>query len=315
MEKILLNGLTLAYHPMSNQLADWLWDDAEIREFVKRSNLYMIAQREEIFFDGYGVDPSTNFLTFSLVSRHRRIDNLSLDTDRFMRANGEAEWELGKQFFRLWSIVGDKREKVLRWFTVEKLLWEHSRGTVQVPNLKEYRDLMTFRLLYVGISKQGDSFSRLFAKGHEKRAKILSNESQLGGAARLTDELFIFLFDVHQTRINSVGLDEAAEVAEELFELSSPDKMRIVADAEKAFVKILDTKYNTLKYANYPYGIDGLYNQGFDRYGYFVDEDITFQTESAFIRGGYAGVATRFTNPDLILVEGDAVNLVKAEED
>ncbi|MDC0710479.1 hypothetical protein POL68_18520 [Stigmatella sp. ncwal1] len=315
MEKILLNGLALAYHPISNQLADWLWDDAEIRGFVKRSNLYMIAQREEIFFDGYGVDPSTNFLTFSLASRHRRIDNLSLDTDRFMHAwDGEAEWELGKQFFRLWSITDNKREKVLRWFTVEKLLWEHSRGTVRVPNLKEYRDLMTFRLLYVGISKQGDSFSRLFAKGHEKRAKILSNESQLRDAARLTDELFIFLFDVHQTRINSVDPAEKSEVMKELFELSSPDKMRIVADAEKAFVKILNTKYNTLKYTNYPYGVDGLYNQGFDRYGYFVDEDITFQTESALIRGGYAGTATRFTNPDLILVEGDTVNLVKVED-
>lgn len=63
------------------------------------------------------------------------------------------------------------------------------------------------------------------------------------------------------------------------------DKKRIVADAEKAFTNVLQTKYNTIRYAKYPRGEDGLHGEGLDRYGYVIDEDLTFRTTTTTIRG------------------------------
>jgi len=38
----------------------------------------------------------------------------------------------------------------------------------------------------------------------------------------------------------------------------------VVADSEKAFVKLMKTKYNEVKYEKYPYGTYGLYTAGLE---------------------------------------------------
>ena len=49
--KVQLNFLKLVYPPVSNQEAEWLKDDPEVREEIQGSNLYMIGQRVEGKFD------------------------------------------------------------------------------------------------------------------------------------------------------------------------------------------------------------------------------------------------------------------------
>ena len=46
-----INILQLVYPPISNQEAEWLKDDLEVQEALKNSNLYMICQRSEAFFE------------------------------------------------------------------------------------------------------------------------------------------------------------------------------------------------------------------------------------------------------------------------
>ena len=48
--KSLINTLSLVYPPITNQEADWLWEDRDVREYVKESKLYMIVQRRCIEF-------------------------------------------------------------------------------------------------------------------------------------------------------------------------------------------------------------------------------------------------------------------------
>ncbi|WP_148282409.1 hypothetical protein [Corallococcus coralloides] len=219
-------------------------------------------------------------------------------------------FEAGKKHFRIWTAVNGKPTDAIDWFTVEKLLFEHWRGEIQIHGLTSHREFLKFQLLYVGISKQDDSFSRLFQNGHEKRTKILSNETQKRAAARLTDELFIFFFDVQQTHVRTI---EDADDVDRVFEEPYVDKARLVADAEKAFVKILDTSYNTIKYKQYPKGVDGLHGAGLDAYVYWIDEDVEFTTSSETVRGAHVGDGMNPMSADVILISGDKVSLVKPD--
>jgi hypothetical protein len=111
----------------------------------------------------------------------------------------------------------------------------------------------------------------------------------------------IFLFDIDSTNIN-IAYDEG-ELDDLLFQ---SDENTIVADAEKAFIKLMDTKYNHVKYTNYPKGVDGLSDSGLKRYAYTINEDITFRTNALEFNGAYGITAKK----DVILVEGDDVNVI-----
>lgn len=102
------------------------------------------------------------------------------------------------------------------------------------------------------------------------------------------------------------------ELTEYDFEVPVPlDKIRLIADAEKAFVHVMDSHYNTQKYRNYPKGTDGLAGLGLTGYGYVINEDITFETEKTSITGRYNMFLSGERTPDMIFIEGDEVRLIK----
>ncbi|NTX41440.1 hypothetical protein HUA78_44130 [Myxococcus sp. CA033] len=311
MEKNLLSKLCLVFPPISNQEADWFWAVPEIREYVSSSKLYMLGQREEVFFSELNLDKTTSRLYFSLGTSNQTARGLWVDVSKILsRQTDGAFLDAGKKHFRFWDVVNDEITDPLDWFTVDKLLMEHWRGDILIHGLQDHRAFLEFKLLYVGISKEGDSFSRLFQNGHEKRAKILSNETQVRPTARLTDEIVIFLFDLEQLHVNTF----APEDLDKIFEDPTVEKARLAADAEKAFVKMLDTKYNTIKYRTYPKGADGLYAAGLDSYAYHINEDITLHIDNEIIRGAYERFDSPTKGADLILVENDSVTLIKAKE-
>lgn len=71
---------------------------------------------------------------------------------------------------------------------------------------------------------------------------------------RMTDELTVLLFEIRWFNINSITEDF----------IYTDDEEAIIADAEKAFVSMLDAKYNEIKFNNYPKGGDCIYVQGDD---------------------------------------------------
>ncbi|WP_434300616.1 hypothetical protein [Corallococcus exiguus] len=308
MQKRLVSSIYLTYPPISNQEADWLWNDSDVREHVKDSKLYMLAQREEVFFANCKFDSESCCLCFSLETSGHAAHGLSIDFTSTLSSRDEVLVEVGRKHVRIWSVVDGEKDDVLEWFTVDKLLFDHWRGHTVVSGLGDCSVFTAFRLYYVGISKRDDSFSRLFQNGHVNRTRILSNETQIRDGARLTDEIYVFLFDIRQLHMRTVELEGDIEA---IFEDPSVEAERLAADAEKAFVNILDTKYNTVKYERYPEGNDGLYGSGLDSYGYYIDEDIVFQTEVATIRGAHHGADGSNRGADLILISGDDVTLVK----
>lgn len=319
-----INILQLVYPPISNQEAEWLKDDQEVQEEIKNSNLYMICQRAEAFFKYTSADITKHFtddgiFRFSLntqdFSTSGEIDIFQLlklhnvDLER-----NEIEIELGPKLFRFWradKATGDTTD-VIDWFTTEKILFDKYHGHPALTGLDNYRKFTKYFLHYVGISKKEDSLTRLVIRPHDKRLRVLSNEEVKTDGSRLTDEVILLFFTVNPLQITQIETDE------EFSELANGveiDLIPIVADAEKAYVKILNSEYNTVKYNGYPKGSDGLYNTGLTRYGYLIGEDISIITDTDTIEGKHISDSVGWPSTmDFIFICGDEVTLIKAKE-
>lgn len=303
-------NLSLIYPPISNQEGEWLWKDKEVREYVKRSKLYMIGHRKELKFK------DVNFIQidFGVIKFKMELDDIISPTislsaksimDYLCTTGNSILFEAGDKLIR---IKDEETDTVLLWMTPDKFLYDYSKGMddeflVTLETHFDIRVFSKFELYYVGISKSNDSFSRLFETAHHGRLKILSNETQKERTARLTDELMIFLFDLSYFTINTIEKIEDVEY----LNYYTDDHIAIVADTEKAFVKLMNTKHNEVKYSKYPYSIDGLYNFDLDRYVFSVNEDITFYTSEIEFVGAYGNDA----NKDAIFVEGDNAEVLK----
>lgn len=242
-------------------------------------------------------------IDFKEIIESKGIDFLS---------EGDIEVELGPKLIRIWLCDEmNKRKRVIEWFTTEKLLFDKSKGKKGLYGLDDYKKFTTYVLHYVGISKKEDSLTRLVIKPHDKRLRILSNERVFDKLSRLTDEMVLFFFKIEPLEISSCGFDEIEKFIK-MFSGPKFDEIAIIADAEKAFVKILKTEYNTLKYKSYPKGEDGLYRSDIDRYGYIIGEDISFITDSGTIKGAFSlYAAIPSDEADLIFIEGENVEVVK----
>lgn len=320
--KVQLNFLKLVYPPISNQEAEWLKDDPEVREEIKSSNIYMIGQRVESKFDippesieemnNSGVLPfrynAGSASSDATVDFNKLLEYHNIDQDRY-----EIKIEIGVKLIRIWKCHPNTREPidVIDWFTTEKLLFDRWTEHPAIGGLNDYRKFTKYYLHYVGISKKEDSLIRLVVKPHDKRLRILSNESPECYGSRVTDETVLFFFRVEPLRIITVESDEDID---EIVNGTIFENQRIIADAEKAFVHILEAKYNTIRFSEYPKGKDGLYNTGLKRYGYVIGEDISFVTDSQDILGSYTSEGKLPENADLILIEGDQVTLRKHKD-
>lgn len=301
-------SLDLIFPPISNQEGVWIWEDEEVREYVKRSKLYMLVHRRELKFIDIDVDSMIRGIFRFKISMgnftsgffsYKFTDNVAM----LIEKNGSLLYESGDKIFR---IKREMDEDVLYWATPDKILYDAIMSNIELEseNINDIEALQVFELLYVGISKKNDSLSRLFKEPHHGRLNILSNEYTKEEKARMTDELMILLFEVKWFNINSVTV----ETIDDLFTYTD-DEEAIVADAEKAFVSMLDTKYNKVKFKKYPQGGDGLYDKGLQGYAYGINYDMKLVTKAA----EFIGKHDRYLERDYIFVQGDEVDIMKVE--
>lgn len=285
---------------------------------IKASNLYMIGQRKEAFFSfpeniKCYIDQEKiikgEFNSGAISSAFSiNVEEIITEVEKSGRTIDKVDIELGKKFIR---ITGDDGE-IVDWFTTEKLLFDRSRQRLGISGLDDYRELMTYYLHYVGISKKEDSLMRLVIRPHDNRLRILSNESPLNSGSRVTDEIILFFFEIDTLQINIVSekLDIDTFVRE--MGIITGTKIEIISDAEKAFIKVMQTNYNKVDYDSYPDSTDGLAKYSLDRYGFSINESITFVTDSIEIVGEFSefeSFSTRWA--DAILVDADEVELKK----
>tara|TARA_B100001167_G_C16772951_1_gene308657 strand:- start:2476 stop:3441 length:966 start_codon:yes stop_codon:yes gene_type:complete len=304
--------LETVYPPISNQEAAWLQKDPEVQSLLRQSDFYMIGGRAEGKFQNYVYDAETGVVNFDFAIGADLRDPVEIHVNELpavVEAEADSVFvETGDKIIRVWDApCGEPGASLLEWFTTEKLIWDRSRGRAGIECFDRYSEAATYDLLYVGIAKVGDSFDRLIKRGHKARMEILSSEPQRYPGARVADEIYLFLFNVQPLIITTFDLDHDFETEDFSGDF---DHKRIVADAEKAFVKLLDPKYNVVKFKNYPKGADGLYGSDFDRYGYAICEALSFSTTHGRFRGSRDEATGFITNDaDCIFIEGDTVKL------
>lgn len=312
-----ISVLQLVYPPITNQEAHWLQDDRDVEAILRRSDFYLIGGRCEAEFVDFELDHATGDISFKIRLKSGLSDSGVLrimELPGVVEANcSSCELELGDKLIRIWDrAIGEPDAKVIEWFTTDAMLFSRARNRAGIYGLDNHRELLKFELFYVGIAKKGDSFDRLIKNGHSKRVAILSNEPQKHPQSRVTDETYLFLFSLETTGFQTF---ETAEDLEDFGLFSNVPSKKVVADAEKAFVKLLDPQYNVTKYAQYPKSTDGLYGSGLTRYGYVLGESMIFHTGSATLKGAY-GTMLGFSNEaDSIFVEGDKVELFVSGKD
>jgi hypothetical protein len=307
-----LTFLETVYPPISNQEAVWLQNDPEVEALLRQSDFYMIGGRTEAKYINIVVDPDTLVVTFDFAIGDEFRDPVAIrirDLPAVEESEADSFWiEAGEKIIRVWDgPIGEAGSSVLDWFTTEKLISDRSRGRAGIARFDRHREAAVYDLLYVGIAKVGDSFDRLISNGHKARMEILGNEPQRYPGARVTDEIYLFLFNV-QPIIMTTFEPEHVFGNEDIS--AAYDQKRIVADAEKAFVSLLKPEYNVVKFARYPKGADGLYGSEYVRYGYALCEPFSFNTAHGRIRGGRDEATGFITNDaDSIFVEGNTVRL------
>lgn len=307
-----LTFLETVYPPISNQEAVWLENDPEVEELLRQSDFYMIGGRAEAKYLDLVIDSDTYVATFDFAIGGDFRDPVEIhirNLPAVAASKAASFWiEGGEKNIRVWDgPIGEPGSNVLEWFTTEKLIWDRSRGRAGIERFDRHREAATYDLLYVGIAKVGDSFDRLISNGHKARMQILGNEPQRYPGARVTDEIYLFLFNVQPLIMTTFEREHDFE--NEDFS-GAFDQKRIVADAEKAFVSLLKPEYNVVKFASYPKGADGLYGSDYVRYGYVICEALAFNTAHGRIRGSRdAAIGFTTNDADSIFVEGNSVKL------
>lgn len=312
-----LTVLTTVYPPISSADAVHLMQVPAVEELLRTSDFYMIGARAQARLSDPQFDQDANEMRFDfaigdgpphpvLVALQELPGVKALKGKDFI-----VEVDKAGSGFKVWNEAGPKPdEEPAEWFTTEKLLWDRTRARPGIYGLDNCRDLATYDLLYVGIAKVGDSFDRLLARGHKARQEILSSEHARALGARPSDEIFLFMFKAEPLIMTTFDFDH--EFSDE--DLSGAyDAKRIVADAEKAFVHLLDPPYNRQKFVNYPKGKDGLFGQGYQRYGYVIGEQMAFNTPNGRVRGGVDQFGMISNDADAIFVEGETVTFHTAE--
>lgn len=301
-------NLVLVAPPISNTVAARITsEDQEAIEQLRTSHFYMICGRPKATFGTIKASEDGS------ISIEIRLDSGASSSGRihiermsfFEHAPEEFKIRLKSSPNVLHIFLG---EDIVFATAPDDLLMRRGRKQRLVTGFDNYREMLTFDLLYVGIAKQNqDSYSRLIEKGHKARMDILAAEAQRSPGARVSDETYLLLFAVEPLIITTFGGPEDLDDEDLDF---SYNYHRIVSDAEKAVISAFKPKYNKQLYVNYPRGTDGLYKQGYDAYSYSIAEGFAFNTAYGTIKGARSSEELLLSNDaDFISVSGDDVTL------
>lgn len=301
--------LDLVCPPIPNSAAVKLVGNESAEAIIRQSDFYMIGGRAQATFSDFTFDPSAGRLHFSIEVAGSKKDSGYIILEEIPYINEspddlDIQVRYGSAFIRIYVINGNGDKDIIAAYIPDDILMRRGRKEDLIGGFDSYLELAIYDLLYVGIAKKGDTYDRLFAKGHKARMEILANEPQRFPGARVSDETYLFPFKVEPLLMRVFGVD--SEIEDEDMDFSY-DSKRLVADAEKAMVSLLKPEYNSTLYPNYPKGKDGLYGTGLSAYSYAISEGMAFRTAYGTIKGGRERQLTMSNEADFIMVKGDEV--------
>ena len=309
--KAQLNYLKLVYPAISNRKAEYIKNDKNVQDTIKLSHLYMIVQEynSEIRLLTHNEKTQEYHLEIDIngIKENCKLNLLKLyEIYNF----NEDKFCLHVVFGRKLIIIEkcdlktNETIEIIDEISPYKILQYKIYGDCIIEGIDNISNINRYYLHYIGISKKDDSLTRLVVKPHDKRLRILSKENSNSEEFSLTDEINLLFFRIEPIRIHTWDDESVDEFLD-----NTIDYLRVVSDAEKALVSSLNSKYNTIKFKNYPKGKDGIYNTGLKRYGYTIGENITLVTNHEIIKGDKFDEYNFANNGDTIFIEGDEVSI------
>lgn len=302
------NFLQTIFPPFTNRNVKALVDKANqpIAQRLRQSNFYMIGARAQASFVNCRVDKHNALIHLDIEVGNEVVDSGIVHVSKFEGISQNPRIQVTPEAILLDGSKKGTHAKV--WLTPDSVYWNKARGCDYLEGFRKHEIVCDYDLLYVGIAKEQDSYQRLIKNAHHGRLRVLSEEQARKPGAHPSDEVILFLFEIEPLGLQQIGPED------DDFELfGGAHWKKVVADAEKAFVKLLDPSYNVVKFQNYPKGDDGLYGQGIDNYAYCLNENMRFRTANAMFKGAFS--EQKFDNrQDTIMVEGDSVELHVADE-
>lgn len=298
-----MNFLRTIFPPFTNRNAQLLISkaNARIALHLRQSKFYMIAARAQASFVNPRIDKKEAKIYLEVQVGTEVVDTGVIHLAKCDELQDSCEIKVTDEAVLLGGTKKGTHVKV--WLTPDSVYWHVARGASYLEGFTRHDLVCNYDLLYVGIAKQQDSYQRLIKNAHHGRIRVLSEERARKPGAHPSDEIILFLFDLEPLGIQTISAEDDDY---ELFQGANSN--RVIADAEKAFVRLLDPHYNVTKFQNYPKGGDGLYETGLNSYGYIINENFRFNTTSARFKGYWSEMG--FDNrQDSIFIEGDKVEL------
>ncbi|MBT2866287.1 hypothetical protein AAFM71_09790 [Chromobacterium violaceum] len=299
-----MNFLQTIFPPFTNRNVQLLVSKANqrIAQHLRQSKFYMIGARAQASFVNPRIDKNEAKIYLEVQVGTEVVDTGAIHLAKCSELPDNCEIKVTDEAVLLGGTKKGTHARV--WLTPDSVYWHMARGTPYLEGFTRHDLVCDYDLLYVGIAKQQDSYQRLIKNAHHGRLRVLSEERARKPGAHPSDEVILFLFDIEPFGIQTISPEDDDDY--ELFQGADSD--RVIADAEKAFVSLLDPHYNVTKFQNYPKGGDGLYKTGLNSYGYILNENFRFNTTSSRFKGFWSEMG--FDNrQDSIFVEGDKVEL------
>lgn len=283
--------LQFAYPPLSAYEFDNLRNDKDIQNALESSVLYIIARRPLIQFCDYKINNEDRTLTFNL-SRTDVSSKLKCKfyIDSYEELRGRKLKILSGSFtsdankIHGLKFYDTETDTFLHWFNAEKFLYSVSHRFFTADIIGNMFDLLTFEVLYVGKCTDESIVKRF--KSHHALQRILINENIITPDYSNSNELVILSFEYQDNAfIKIYDHSNLEEMFSDQQKVANISNKTIALDEEKALIKCLNPRYNTMKYKSYPISSDGLYNKNIGIITYSFAENIRLKYSQGSILG------------------------------
>lgn len=301
--KHLINVLKLVFPPIPLSYVDLFVDMTKSHQLLAESNLYMLCRKKftRLEITNLNSIDETKRIDIDMYIENKKVSSGYIDLSGY-DVNLKIKTFKYKGAIELYNNDNSELEKneLIERFDSENILWQKSINHNNIHGFDNFRDLMRYELLYVGISEK-DSYNRLIKQNHHAQAKILRNELPitLERNSGVADEVFIFCFKIESYLLNINAND---------IKQTFTEKINLIKDAEKVFVQTFQPKYNDVKFKNYFETSNKINELGFQNWGYYIGESVCIFNNDKFMNGNN----TKFLEgkePDCIIVDFDEKNI------
>jgi hypothetical protein len=297
---ILFSELELGYAPMNAYHFKNLISEKGFHKNVEDSHIYIIAQRKEITFNNIQCpndkeirteirqEGSSKSIICSIPAFQKNITtdktkpiNVVL-YNRKGRRTGTPEKAQALSFVEMDK---ENNQKLLIWFSPEKLLQNYWKGNIETTISGDFKELLNYKVLYVGKSTEQNICARL--SNHSTFQDILTSEEALSYGNIPSNEIVIMLFRIKDNNSlvkwgkESTGKD----ISNFIHNYSLPDVKTVSLDAEKALIQHLQPGYNKIMYNSYPNKSDLINKDPHSVFLYSFTDPITLIYEEGIIKG------------------------------